>query len=237
MELYDMHSHILPEMDDGAEDVAVSKKILNVLYSQGVSHICLTPHYYSHKESMDDFLKRREYCFSLLEPHIPKEIEVCLGAEVYVTDIIMNNTSLKPVCYGNSNHILLEFPYNTTFEGSSYDFLIRLMNRYGVKPILAHIERYPALIGNPKLMQELSSYGIRFQTNAISYLDRGAFRKLKKLIKYGLVDFIGSDAHNLVRNSPDKFGEAIELINKKTSPNVVRAISHFSREVFEYAVK
>ena len=86
-------------------------------------------------------------------------------------------------------------------------------------------------------MQDLSSYGIKFQTNAVSYLDRGTFRKLKKLIKYGLVDFIGSDAHNLVRNSPHKFGEAIELINKKTSPNVVRAISHFSKDVFEDAVK
>ena len=183
MELYDMHSHILPQMDDGAEDVEVSKKILNVLYSQGVSHICLTPHYYSHKESMEDFLKRREYCFSLLKPHIPQGIEVCLGAEVYVTDIIMNNTSLNPVCYGSSNYILLEFPYQTTFKDSSFELLVRLMNRYGVKPILAHIERYPALLGNPKLMQELSSYGIRFQTNAVSYLDRGTFRKLKKLIK------------------------------------------------------
>ena len=237
MELYDMHSHILPQMDDGAEDVEVSKKILNVLYSQGVSHICLTPHYYSHKESMEDFLKRREYCFSLLKPHIPQGIEICLGAEVYVTDIIMNNGSLNPVCYGNSNYILLEFPYQTTFKDSSFELLVRLMNRYGVKPILAHIERYPALLGNPKLMQELSSYGIRFQTNAVSYLDRGTFRKLKKLIKLGLVDFIGSDAHNLVRNSPQKFGEAVELINKKTSPNVMRAITHFSRDVFEDAVK
>lgn len=233
MELYDMHSHILPQMDDGAEDVEVSKKILNVLYSQGVSHICLTPHYYSHKESMEDFLKRREYCFSLLKPHISQGIEVCLGAEVYVTDIIMNNTSLNPVCYGNSNYILLEFPYQTTFKDSSFELLVRLMNSYGVKPILAHIERYPALLGNPKLMQELSSYGIRFQTNAVSYLDRGTFRKLKKLIKLGLVDFIGSDAHNLVRNSPHKFGEAVELINKKTSPNVMRAISHFSKEIFD----
>lgn len=237
MELYDMHSHILPQMDDGAEDVEVSKKILNVLYSQGVSHICLTPHYYSHKESMEDFLKSREYCFSLLKPHIPQGIEVCLGAEVYVTDIIMNNASLNHVCYGNSNYILLEFPYLTTFKDSSFELLVRLMNRYGVKPILAHIERYPALLGNPKLMQELSSYGIRFQTNAVSYLDRGTFRKLKKLIKLGLVDFIGSDAHNLVRNSPQKFGEAVELINKKTSPNVMRAITHFSRDVFEDAVK
>ena len=92
-------------------------------------------------------------------------------------------------------------------------------------------------MGNPKLMQELSSYGIRFQTNAVSYLDRGTFRKLKKLIKLGLLDFIGSDAHNLVRNSPQKFGEAVELINKKTSPNVVRAITRFSKDVFDESVR
>jgi protein-tyrosine phosphatase len=237
MELYDMHSHILPEMDDGANSIDVSVKMLNTLKEQGVNHICLTPHYYSHKESMEDFLLRRQECFNLLLPHIPSGIEVCLGAEVYITDIILNNKSVSPVCYGNSNYILLEFPYSTSFQGSSYDFLIRFMNLYGVKPILAHIERYDALIKNPDLLEDLASYGIKFQTNAISYLDKSNFRRFKKLIKKGLIHYIGSDAHNMIRNSPDKFKEATQLIEAKTSPNVMKAINHFSKKVFEQAVK
>ena len=139
MNLYDVHSHILPQMDDGAENVDVSLNIINTLYNQGVRHICLTPHYYTHQESMESFLSRRESSFNLLKPNLPSDIEFCLGAEVYVTDIIMNNKSLKPVCYGNSDYILLEFPYSTTFTGSSYDFLFRLINQYGVMPILAQI--------------------------------------------------------------------------------------------------
>ena len=111
MNLYDVHSHILPQIDDGAENVDVSVNIINTLYNQGVRHICLTPHYYTHQESMESFLSRRESSFNLLKPSLPSDIEFCLGAEVYVTDIIMNNKSLKPVCYGNSDYILLEFPY------------------------------------------------------------------------------------------------------------------------------
>ncbi len=235
MELYDMHSHILPEMDDGADSVEVSVNMLKTLYNQGVRHISFTPHYYSHKESMEDFLSRREYCYNLLKPHIPEGIEVCLGAEVYVTDIIMNNESVRPVCYGNSNYILLEFPYNTTFQGSSGEFLARFMNYYGVKPILAHIERYDALINNPSLMEELAYDGVTFQTNAVSYLDRGIFRKFKKLIKRGLIHYVGSDAHNMVRNSPTTYEKSFELISKKTSPEVIDAINHFSKKVFDLA--
>lgn len=50
MNLYDVHSHILPQIDDGAENVDVSVNIINTLYNQGVRHICLTPHYYTHQE-------------------------------------------------------------------------------------------------------------------------------------------------------------------------------------------
>ncbi|MBQ9674003.1 MAG: hypothetical protein IJV39_05190 [Ruminococcus sp.] len=235
MELYDLHCHILPEMDDGSESVEMSVKMLNTLAEQGVRHICFTPHYYTHKESMEDFLERRQSCYEILKPHIPEGIEVCLGAEVYVTDIIMNNKSLKPVCYGNSNYILLEFPYNTSFEGTSYDFLMRLINLYNVRPVMAHIERYDAMIRNPKLLEDLSGYGIKFQTNANSYLERSTFRKFKKLIKYGLIHYIGSDAHNLQRYQPDRYKEAFDLIAKKTSPDVVNGIIHYSKKVFDAA--
>lgn len=233
MELYDMHSHILPEIDDGAESVEVSVKVIKTLYEQGVRHICLTPHYYSHKESLESFLERRQASFNLLKPHLPQDVEFCLGAEVYVTDIIMNNRSIKELCYGNSNYILLEFPYYTTFKDSSLDFLMNIVNKYSVKPILAHIERYSAIINNPKLAQELSMYGVKFQTNAVSYLDKSNFRKLKKFIKYGLVHYIGSDAHNMVRNSPKTYKETFDLVEKKTSPNVVRGITKFSQKVFD----
>ena len=143
---------------------------------------------------------------------------------------------MKPVCYGNSNYILLEFPYSTSFTGSSYDFLTRFMNYYSVKPILAHIERYDALINNPDLMEDLAYYGVKFQTNAVSYLDRGIFRKFKKLIRRGLIHYVGSDAHNMVRNSPSTYKKSFELISSKTSPDVVRAINHFSKRVFESAL-
>lgn len=235
MNLYDVHSHILPQIDDGAENVDVSVNIINTLYNQGVRHICLTPHYYTHQESMESFLSRRESSFNLLKPNLPSDIEFCLGAEVYVTDIIMNNKSLKPVCYGNSDYILLEFPYSTTFTGSSYEFLFRIINQYGVMPILAHIERYESLIKNPKLLQKLSSEGVLFQTNAVSYKNKAIFRKFKKLLNKNLIHFIGSDAHNMIRNSPTTYCETFELINKKVGDFSVDKINQNAKRLFEIA--
>lgn len=236
MNLYDVHSHILPQMDDGAENVDVSVNIINTLYNQGVRHICLTPHYYTHKESMESFLARRDVSFNNLKSYIPKDIEICLGAEVYVTDIIMNNKSLKPVCYGNSNYILLEFPYNTTFSDSSYDFLIRLMSQYGIKPVLAHIERYSSLIKNPKLLKTLLDDGVMFQTNAVSYTDKSLLRKFKKLFKKDLIHFIGSDAHNMIRNSPTTYEENFRLISKKIGDYAIDVVNQNANNLFKSAL-
>ena len=203
MNLYDVHSHILPQMDDGAENVDVSLNIINTLYNQGVRHICLTPHYYTHQESMESFLSRRESSFNLLKPNLPSDIEFCLGAEVYVTDIIMNNKSIKPVCYGNSDYILLEFPYSTTFTGSSYDFLFRLINQYGVMPILAHIERYSYLNNEDYL--KIKKEGALIQINASSFNYTNTKKIIKYLLKNNLVDFVASDCHDLNRRSVDFF--------------------------------
>ena len=57
---YDFHTHILPGIDDGAKTPEESLKLINSLRVQGIKNIVLTSHYYSHKESMEDFLKRRE---------------------------------------------------------------------------------------------------------------------------------------------------------------------------------
>lgn len=67
MNLYDVHSHILPQIDDGAENVDVSVNIINTLYNQGVRHICLTPHYYTHQESMDSFLTHGKFILPVAE--------------------------------------------------------------------------------------------------------------------------------------------------------------------------
>ncbi|MEE1106147.1 MAG: CpsB/CapC family capsule biosynthesis tyrosine phosphatase, partial [Ruminococcus sp.] len=70
MELYDMHSHILPAFDDGAKTVDDSLELIGHLRKQGVKNICLTPHFYTNELSYDDYLVEREEAFRAFAPHI-----------------------------------------------------------------------------------------------------------------------------------------------------------------------
>ena len=71
--LYDMHSHILPAVDDGAKNIEESLTLINRLRRAGVTDICLTPHYYTHKESLKDFVNRRNKAYLELKSYVSDE--------------------------------------------------------------------------------------------------------------------------------------------------------------------
>ena len=116
MQLFDMHSHILPGIDDGAKTVEDSLELLSCLKNQGVTNVCLTPHFYTNEISLEDFIAERAEKFEKFKTHIPNGMNIVLGTEVYVTKYLFNNENIKGINYGNSNYILTEFPYNATFS-------------------------------------------------------------------------------------------------------------------------
>ena len=84
--LIEMHSHILPAIDDGARSVEMSLKMIERLKEQGCTKILLTPHYYSDTISLDDFLKKREESYNMLIKEIPSGYpELIPAAEVYIS--------------------------------------------------------------------------------------------------------------------------------------------------------
>ena len=85
MQLFDMHSHILPGIDDGAKTVEDSLELLSCLKNQGVTNVCLTPHFYTNEISLEDFIAERAEKFEKFKPHIPNGMNIVLGTEVYVT--------------------------------------------------------------------------------------------------------------------------------------------------------
>ena len=74
-----MHSHILPDFDDGAKNVEVALELIEHLKKQGVRNICLTPHFYTNEMSLEDYLKERQEKFEAFLPHIPEDVNVVLG--------------------------------------------------------------------------------------------------------------------------------------------------------------
>lgn len=227
-----MHSHILPGVDDGCKTLENSLSLINRLLNNGVSNICLTPHYYTHHESIEDFVSRRQEAFELLAPAVPRGVGLCLGAEVYVTACLFNNKDISSLCYGNSGYMLTEFPYTASFEGKSMDMLVRLCGNYGITPVIPHIERYEKVFNNYGKLCELKEMGVLIQTNASSL--QGFLRKnhILRLIDKGIIDILGTDAHSLEKGNPDAYPFACKQIEKRCGRQVLRKMQDKSAEIF-----
>lgn len=218
MQLYDMHSHILPAFDDGAKTIEDSLALIDCLKKQGVSNICLTPHYYTNERSFEDFLTKRQQAFEKFRPYIPQDVNIVLGAEVYVTDYLFNNDDLTGITYGNSRYILTEYPYNSQFGEKTMQKFYALIQNHRFIPVIPHVERYRYLTDNPDFIEELKDIGVIIQTNVSNYADKAPFfkkRRLMKLIDAGLIDILGTDAHSFSHNTPELYSQAIKNISEK----------------------
>ncbi len=221
-----MHCHILPHVDDGSQDIETSLKMIERLKAQGAKRIVLTPHYYSNEISLDDFLKRRDKAFQRLSEAMPDDsVELIPAAEVYISDYLFNNDSLDRLCIGNSRYVLIEHPFSASFGSSDYDRLMNLYCDYKIKPVLAHIERYKALMEGKYTLDDYIEMGCLTQVNISSFSDapRSIRKKLFKLLDAGKIHFIGSDCHNLDTRAPD-YEAGVSAIKKKCGEDVLNTL-------------
>ena len=221
--LTEMHCHILPAVDDGSQDLETSLEMIDRLQKQGAKKIVLTPHYYSNEISLDDFLKRRDKSFNQLAAALPAgSPELIPAAEVYISDYLFNNDSLKEICIGNSNYALIEHSFSSPFDDAVYDRLINLYCDFGIRPVLAHIERYRALMEDKYKLDAYIDMGCMTQVNISSFADapRHTKKKLFKLLESGKIHLIGSDSHNLDTRPPE-YKDGINAIVKKCGQETV----------------
>jgi protein-tyrosine phosphatase len=216
----DIHTHILPEMDDGAASVNESVKLLCEEERQGITDVVLTPHYNISEETVGQFLSRRQRSYEMLcekiaETGMAAKLGLSLGAEVRYDPNLIKSDAYK-LCFENTSYILLEptgsYPFN--FENTLYWFLAQ-----GITPIIAHVERYSYIYENRSFMEEILSDGIVFQSNAGSLFSHHYGGVVKKLIKHGYVSVLASDAHNLNKRPP-MLADALKKV-KKHSPNLI----------------
>lgn len=215
--LVETHCHILPGIDDGAPDVETSIKMVRRLKEQGAKAIILTPHYYSDSISYSNFIENRNAAFEKLTAALDNDDPRLIpAAEVYITDYLFNNESLKELCIGNSGYALIEHSFSSDFSQKTYERLLNLNYDFGIKPILAHIERYSALMNDENLLDEYINAGCLTQVNISSFSDapRGIRKKLIKYLESGRIHFIGSDCHNLSSRAPE-YENGVNIILKK----------------------
>ena len=239
MRLYDMHSHILPGFDDGAQNIAESLSLLECLNAQEVNNVCLTPHFYTNEMSAIDFVEKRNEAFRKFLPYIPQGLNVVLGAEVFVTKYLFTNRDFSKLTYGKSNFILTEFAYSSTFSERTFKYFRKLIEEHGLTPVIPHVERYDALIEDASKIVELKKLGILIQTNIANYAKKSPYfrrRKLLNLINEGYIDILGSDAHSFEHNTPEVFSQAVDCIIDKCDVQRLRSMMDKAEYVFERAL-
>lgn len=226
--LVETHCHILPGIDDGSPDIETSVKMIERLKRQGAKAIILTPHYYSDSISLDDFTARRDSALAALRRELPPDSpELIPAAEVYISKYLFNYESLDSVAVGSSGYILIEHPFSCDFSQRYYERLLNLNYDYGLKPILAHIERYHSLMEDEELIDEYIKAGCLIQVNVSSFANahRGIKKKLFRYLESGRVHLLGSDCHNLDNRPPD-FTDGAQEIIKKSGREAIDVLEH-----------
>lgn len=239
----DFHSHILPQMDDGAKSTDESIELLKILAEAKVEKVVLTPHFYRDDENIATFLKRREESYkSLIQAindvgeglHLP---ELILGAEVLFTPSLSSDPDFEKLCIENTDYILLELPF-IKFHDNFYRDYIKFLNRCDKKIILAHIERYLRFGNSVKDLQKLIEAGdVTCQLNCSSIVKAGFFdlKKLRAIIESDVVSAIGTDTHNLT-SRPPLYKKAELILRKKCGNHEFERICAKSEKILSFSL-
>ena len=196
--MIDVHSHILPSVDDGAKDIAETFKILEEACDAGFSDIFATSHYI---EGEYEFNKTdREFIIEALMQKIAEEgldIKLHIGAEGYISNDLPKLIEAGEVpTMGNSKYVLFELPLRAKVMYTS-EVINKLINMKLI-PIIAHPERYEVVQDDPNLAIEWVEDGALLQSNFASIIGRygtKAKETLYKLLDANAVHFLGTDNH------------------------------------------
>ena len=213
----DIHSHILPGIDDGSKNWDMTREMLTHAYNQGTRIMVATPHNYPHKSKQDnDAVRELVRKANEMAKEIGPDFTILEGNEILYRDGIpdeIENNHILPLA--GTRCLLVEF-----LPGEEYKRIlhgIRELTEYGYYPIIAHVERVHALFQDIDNIEEIIEMGCFLQTNTGSLMG-GMFDKksarLRKLIKDGQIHFLGSDCHN-TDTRPARMEDAVSKLYKK----------------------
>ena len=219
--MIDIHSHIIPGIDDGSRNMEMTLEMLRNAEKDGTKEIIATPHYLL--ESGEATINEIKVLVEKINSIVNKEgikIKIYSGQEVYFTEnIIENYTQGNIGTLNNSRYMLIEFPIQK-LDKNIFDVLYELQIR-DIVLIIAHPERYKPFIEKPSLINDFIDEGYLFQMNSGSL--EGKFgEKSKKIanlfLANNIYNFVGSDAHNIKdRNTGLK--KAMNLLKENSRNN------------------
>ena len=214
----DIHCHVLPGVDDGAETMEMALDMLRTAAEEGIRKMILTPHQKADRKCVTpEGIARR---MGLLQEEADKKgipVKLYPGNEVFYRHglgELLEQGKIRTLA--DSHYVLVEF-----LPGEDYGYIRDAFNRlvsFGYWPVAAHVERYLNVVRDMRKAEELKEdTGCYFQVNASSITGGHGFagkNVVKKLLKAGLVDFVGTDAHSNGNRTP-QLRRCAEYLEKK----------------------
>ena len=218
--------------DDGASDRDEMLRMVEASYRDGTRLLCLTPHY--HPGCFGDNREKTAMRFTELWEEAAvrwPDLKLVLSNELrYSTNCVswIREGKCRPL--GNTRYLLVDYREHE-HKDVIIDGLKQILNS-GYRPVLAHAERYESLRTNWKIIRALKEYGVLIQADTQS-LFRGfgwrSQRMLNKLLKYELVDFFGSDAHD-TESRPPEMSEAYDYVERNYGKEYAEKIFRINLE-------
>ncbi|PSR55637.1 capsular biosynthesis protein [Adhaeribacter arboris] len=195
----DMHAHVLPSLDDGADSMTQALAMVQEMKQLGYRKLILTPHI------MGDFYKNtpdgiRAKLAELIQALQQQEIaiELACAAEYYLDEWFVQKLDDKePLLTFGDNYVLFETSFIN--EPMRFQDIIFKIKSNGYTPVLAHPERYSYLYNRWNSLAEWHENHVLFQVNLnslVGYYGPEAKRRAEKLLQNKMIDFVGTDAHS-----------------------------------------
>lgn len=244
--MIDLHCHILPEMDDGANDYDESAEMLKNAKRNKLNIIIATPHFTNYDE-IDYFIEKRNEKAAMLNKmskDFDLNVTVGCGAELFLDSRVFTAGELDGLSINGSQYMLCEYTLKPFDTEKAIVYAEEILDR-GYIPIIAHPERYVSFYNDPEVINDLWDMGCRFQVNASSLAGRGGEDMqefAKDLILRGFVDFIATDAHapkgrsnkilKRIEDFPDEItNEQIDYLTTTAPLKVIKKEKLDTREV------
>ncbi len=212
----DLHTHIAPHIDDGADDTEQALLMLEIAARNGTDTMVLTPHYPNRifgfeRSALEyiDFLNEAIDKLSALQ----SGVKLYSGAEIYCGEGLEQMlTDGGIITLAGSRYVLCEFATQGHFSNMRHS--VELLTNAGYIPVIAHTERYACLQYSPERVVELKRLGCKLQINTETVLGKNSMEALRLgrfILSNALADVVASDAHNTYNRSPDMSAANAEI--------------------------
>lgn len=198
-EFVDIHSHLLPGIDDGSKDIEDSISLITKMHSYGIKNFITTPHVLGdvYPNSSDTIREKLKQVKIALKENGLNDVNIRAAAEYMLDEQFSDRLEADDILTLKDNFILVEMSYfNAPYN--LYEILFEIQLK-GYKPVLAHPERYNFYHNDFENFYKLKKAGCLFQLNLLSLTEqygKGVQKTAQKLIKESLYDFVGTDTHH-----------------------------------------